>query len=547
MKQKENLYPKSKSNSKNKIINEKLPTITVINHKNNKNSVNSNASFLSNTSKKSVRDNSKLKISLIDKNNSNNNKNESYLKVSKEEKSNLLNTSINKNQHNMMTNTNLQINKVKYLSNPYVNLDYSQELIKKQSIDSNYLKNSLLNPNHENYNSNTVDRDMNMFKIYSFDQTKLLQYLPKNQSLIKYDKVDFLNQYYLTHFDKESNVPKNSHEKLLKLNGVPLNSSKNIEFINVNSEKAVKLLVGSRETSDNYKILDKKIEESKLFITESCFSDISKIKFYSSKIHKIMLEFQGPYSELESGVLNNKDNELAWISCVESVYNYEKLITNIISELSFLLKQQGELIKNKEKYISDLEKHRSANLKEIEKLKIYINENDLTYTASLNNALKDKLKNQKDKLSIQRKSDFLQNLNLEKQVSELKLVLSSKKEIEQENCELEDYIIDYNRKNQEQIVNLREEANRINFKWEVTKGDVLSLNSKLASLNDLLKKKDEEIKSLSSRIIKEISKRKLTTEENKILKRNNEMLVEEKEVYYVNNYKLNQYIKLLTA
>ena len=69
----------------------------------------------------------------------------------------------------------------------------------------------------------------------------------------------------------------------------------------------------------------------------------------------------------------------------------------------------------------------------------------------------------------------------------------------------------------------------------------------MASLNDLLKKKDEEIKSLSSRIIKEISKRKLTTEENKILKRNNEMLVEEKEVYYVNNYKLNQYIKLLTA
>ena len=92
-----------------------------------------------------------------------------------------------------------------------------------------------------------------------------------------------------------------------------------------------------------------------------------------------MLEFQGPYSQLESGVLNNKDNELAWISCVESVYNYEKLITNIISELSFLLKQQGELIKNKEKYISDLEKHKSANLKEIEKLKIYINENDLIY------------------------------------------------------------------------------------------------------------------------------------------------------------------------
>lgn len=210
----------------------------------------------------------------------------------------------------------------------------------------------------------------------------------------------------------------------------------------------------------------------------------------------------------------------------------EELYLNTISTLVNKINKLSIDNHNKEKSISDLTKAKLQNTNKISNLEKFISANEIDYKASVNNTFLANVSNEKHLAQIQQRKDFLVKLNLEKEISELNVVNKQNKNLEKENYKLNNNLKELEFKQQNQMLKLREEINRVTFKWEVSKGDILTLKLKIDELNSKNEYMDKEIKTLTKKVIEEIKNKKLIELIVKEKESEIEMLEEKNELMY---------------
>ena len=348
-------------------------------------------------------------------------------------------------------------------------------LKKEDPIENGSLRNSYIN------------KEMDMFR--NEVKQNFLTYIPKNLTLIKNDGFDYMNK--LTNCKKKEKI-KDDKQENNDIDGqiFLLNQTSNIKKSYTDLMNMLHILDGE---------FDKTFKK-----------DIEYLKFQSEDIHNFIIQEKK----------------------LKEVIQFEENFIKIIKLVSTKLNRLSSLIDSKDKEINDLKKQLTIIKDNNEDLNKFILDNNIIYSSSVNNIYKKQADETKKFADYIKKENFVKNLNLEKEIAELNLLLSSNKEVEIENKNLYLKIDETEKKAQNNNLYLREEINRLTFKLQVKEGDILVIKLKHDKLEEKSNHLEREVKNLTEKVINEIKSRKLV--ENKLKQVNTclEMSTEEKNTYY---------------
>lgn len=383
--------------------------------------------------------------------------------------------------------------------NHSTNVASSKMIDNEEKLNEDTILNNNLN------NSNLHEKRMNLLFTYSILKKKYSQALSELNTVERTfketfietinklkSKSDFLNKII---FENDSPINSPSFEAIKNLKAAFSKSAvsyiEDANNINNNARKSIKNEILIYDNNNFNTMIPDQLVTKEIFKAQEQKKNIQQI----NAVNNILLEIENS--------LVNKQQISEFL--VEFEDSYINLVLFLIKKINKLTNESD----TKDKEISDLNKNNKILNISVSNLEKYIQENDIDYNSNINTLFKSKAEKEKKLKEREWKKEYIKNFCNEKEISELKRLVDYYKEMEIENSRLIKRITELEGKHQSQILNVREDNNRINFKLEVSKGDLLSKNLEIEKLNVKILSLEKEITNLSRKVIIEIKNRKM--------------------------------------